>query len=189
MFDTNKIKECMKLARETVQDEDEPFKTESYKILFSKFLDSQQFHQINLNPEPDPAPDYSLDQKMFNFAKNCNLTVKELRDVYYVKDDMVYLIASIEGNEAEKQSIATQCILTATELLFDIEWLDSSKLMKCVELSGIEGLYHLARNLRTRNIFRIRGKGKGKILEYKISNIGKLQSFEIIHDLAKGESA
>ena len=189
MYDLNKIKEYMKLAQEAVKDEVEPYRSEAFKILFSKLLNSTQTpEETFVHLESDPKYHLSLDQKMNEFAKKCNLTVRELRDVFSMNDDLISIIAPIEGTEAEKQSIASQCILTAYELLFDMEWLESSKLMKCINSSGIGGLDHFARNIRKKKIFRIQGKGKGKALEYKISGLGRLQAFEIIHDLAKGES-
>lgn len=191
MHDLNKIKECLKLAQEAVKDEVEPYRSEAFKILFAKLLDSVQksVEKTFEQTEPLPESDVPLDQKMHDFAKKCNLTVRELKDVFSMNDDLISLIAPVEGTEAEKQSIASQCILTAYELLFNIEWLESSKLMKCINSSGIGGLDHFARNIRKKKIFRIQGKGKGKTLEYKISGLGRLQSFEIIHDLARGESS
>lgn len=190
MYDVNKIKEYIKLAQEAVKDEAEPFRSEAFKIIFAKLLESShKSDERNLEHlESNVKSDLSLDQKISDFAKSCNITMRELKDVLYITDDVVYLIAHFEATEAEKQVIAAQCILTAFEFLFNMEWLESSKLMKCIDLSGIGGLDHLARNLRIKSkIFRIQGRGKGKSLEYKISGYGRLQAFQIIHDLAKGE--
>lgn len=196
-MDPEQLKKIIKLAREAVDDEPEPYKTEAFKISFSKLLEQElSEHTINNTKQVGIT---SIDQNLlpeatdFNtrltlFAQKCRLTLQELKDVFYTDKELIYLISPLPGSEAEKQTLASQCILTAYELLFEKEWLEAPLLMKCIDLSGIGQIDHFARNIRKKQIIRIRGKGKGKSLEYKITGLGRLQAFEIIHDLAKGES-
>lgn len=196
MVDTEKIKEAIKIAKEAASGEnDELIKKEVFNITYSKLLDKLLLESQNTTSSSDTLPNHennlnqtqSFEDKISNFANRCRLTIKELKEVFYFENELIYLITQFNGSEAEKQTRVSQCILTAYELLFEKEWINASLLMKCIDLSGIGNLDHFARNMRRKNIFRIRGKGKGKILEYKISGSGRIEAFELIHDLVKGD--
>ena len=195
-MNAEKIKQIIKIAREAVNDEQEPYKTEAFKISFSKLLE-QELSRSTIN-NTNQMEILSIDQNLLTettdfdtritlFAQKCRLTLQELKDVFYIDEKLIYLISPLNGSEAEKQTLASQCILTAYTLLFGKEWLESSLLKNCVDLSGIGEMDHFARNIRKKQIFRVRGKGKGKLLEYKISGLGRSQTYELIYDLVKGE--
>lgn len=193
-MDLEQLKKIIKLVREAVDDEPEPYKTEAFKISFSKLLERElSEHTINntkqvgiTSIDQNLLPEATnFDTNLTLFAQKCRLTLQELKDVFYMDKESIYLISPLRGSEAEKQTLASQCILTAYELLFGKEWLEAPLLMKCIDLSGIGQTDHFARNIRKKQIIRIRGKGKGKSLEYKITGPGRLQAFEIIHDLSK----
>jgi len=193
-MDIEQLKKIIKLARGAVDNEPEPFKTEAFKISFSKLLEQELSEHNNKNTNQVEvtsinqnfiAEETDFDTRLSLFAQMCRLTLQELKDVFYIDEKLIYLICPLSGSEAEKQTLVSQCILTAYDLLFRKEWLEASQLMKCVDMSGIGQMDHFARNIRKKQIIRIRGKGKGKTLEYKITGIGRTQAFEIIHDLAK----
>ncbi len=195
-MNAEKIKQIIKIAREAVNDEQEPYKTEAFKISFSKLLE-QELSRSTIN-NTNQMEILSIDQNLLTettdfdtritlFAQKCRLTLQELKDVFYIDEKLIYLISPLNVSEEEKQTLASQCILTAYTLLFGKEWLESSLLKNCVDLSGIGEMDHFARNIRKKQIFRVRGKGKGKLLEYKISGLGRSQTYELIYDLVKGE--
>lgn len=189
MENIDKIKTIIEQSKKIVLEQEEPFKTEAFKITFSKLLEQFLQHKnFVLESDSDEIitnTSSSMEESISTLSQRCRLTTKEIKDVFYVDNEQIYLIVTLNGTEAEKQTIASKCILTAFDSLFGIEWLESTVLMKCIEQSGIGGLDHFARNMRRRKEFRIRGKGKGKVLEYKITSSAKFESFEIIHDLIK----
>ena len=192
MRHVDELKRNLQLAHQIVENETEPYKIEAFKIVLNNLM-QVNLDNINIHsPKPisKKIQDGStVDDNMETLAQNCNIGVKELRDVLFVDDDVVHLIKPLQGTESEKQIIAAQCILTTYDVVFAREWVDSSLLMKCIKMSSVGGLDHLARNLRNNEFFRIRGQGKGKSLEYKISNYGKNDSFEKIKNLIKGDHA
>ena len=190
-MDVEKIKQLIEIAWNATKDAPEQIRNESFKITYSTLLKQNFSNVVNENTLTDEERNQNsnslldLESKISYLANKCRLTVTELKDVFYIDDDLIYLIVPLDGTEAEKQTIASQCILTAYNILFGKEWIDSSQLMKCVDMSGVGGMDHFARNMRTKKNLRIRGKGKGKTLEYKISGSGRAETFEIIHDLIK----
>ena len=189
-MEIEKIKQLIEFAWNATKDAPEEIRNESFKITYDNLLKQNFPNVVNENSfitEQKQNSNLSLDlgKRLSYFANKCRLTVAEIKEVFYIDDDLIYLFNSPDGSEAEKQAIASQCILTAYNILYGKEWIDSSKLMNCVNLSGVEGMDHFARNMRTKKNILIRGKGKGKTLEYKIRGIGQMESFEIIHDLIK----
>jgi hypothetical protein len=195
-MDINKIKEKIKIAREAVEGEDEPYKTSAFQIILGKLLNSDQMESSDSKIQtikplhiPFNTTVQTIDfQKMEEeLAKSCGVTIKELDDVISINNDVIQVIAPISGNEADKQIVATQCILITAEVALGQEWVDSTMLRKCLNLSGIGEFDHLARNLRRKsNLIRTRGKKPN--LEYKLFGPGRVSAFQIIKKLAKGES-
>lgn len=181
-------------AWDIAQKSPESIKTEVFKITYSTLLTqtSTDFKTTELDSkmiacDESLSPHSNFEKKLDVFAKNCNLSTSDLKDFYYIDDEEIYILPTLTGSDAEKQTIATQCILTSYQMLFGKEWLDSQTLMKCVSDSKVEGMDHFARNMRRRKNILIRGRGRGTVLEYKITNIGKLETFDILHNLIKGE--
>lgn len=170
----------------------EPIRHDVFQITYSKLLETHIGSSLEekipiKNTISSDSQSLDFDQRLYNFALKCNLSVSELKDIFYIDNNLIYLIHPLNGSESEKQTIATQCILTVCDALFGNEWVESSYLMKCVDMSGVGGMDHFARNMRKKRHIRIRGKGRGNLLEYKITAIGKLETFSQIHDLVKGD--
>lgn len=195
MTDIKNIKNYMEIARKAVEGEEEPYKTEAFKIILGRLLDSGEENvpptqELLKKNSGNKTQDLSFDfeQKKNEFVKNCGITVNELDDVIYIKDNIVQLIASLSGSETQKQVTAAKCILAIYENILDKEWVNSSTLSQCINSSGISTT-HLSRNLRkySSNFLRVSGQGKGKSLEYKITGPGRISAYEDIKKLAKGE--
>ena len=168
-------------------------KSDVFQITYSSLLTQNITKQTDFKLESIDSSEIltsttTFDQKMKIFSEKSNLSVSDIKDVFYINDMEIYVLVKMMGSDAEKQAIISQCILTAYQLLFDKEWINTHQLKKCVIDSGVKGMDHFARNLRSRKNILVRGKGKGAALEYKISGIGKLETFEIIRDLVRGES-
>jgi len=182
-------------AWDVAQKSPESVRTEVFEITYSTLLTqtfSIDFQTTKLDREIITSdelllPHSTLEQKFQAFANKCNLSIREMKDIFYIDDDEIHLLQTLTGTDAEKQAIVSQCILTSYQILFEKEWLDSTKLMKSVSDSNIGGMDHFARNMRRRKNILIRGKGRGTVLEYKITNVGTLETFDIIHNLIKGE--
>ncbi len=119
------------------------------------------------------------------FANNCGITFSELNDIMVIENDIIQILIPFDGTNAEKQIKLSQCVLTAFDVILQKEWISAEILSESLRYAGIS-LDHLPRNLRRNsNIFRIRGRGKGKNLEYRITEFGKRSAFELIQKLAK----
>ena len=168
-------------------------KSDVFQITYSSLLTQNITKQTDSKLESIDSSEIStstttFDQKMKIFTEKCNLSTSDIKDIFYIDDMEIYVLIKIMGRDAEKQVIVSQCILTAYQLLFDKEWITARQLQKCVIESDVGGMDHFARNLRRRKNIIVRGKGKGAALEYKISGVGKLETFEIIRGLVRGES-
>lgn len=191
--DSKALKEKIKIAKEAVSEEtDETYKTEAFKVILSKLIDSDI---SNISSETkhrsDKKPKLVVNEDTLtktDFAKKCGLETKELDDVMAIDQDIIQIIAPLEGKETEKQKIATPCILAAYEGLFGQEWVSSTQLRKCLDMSGVGELDHFARNIKRQGNM-VRTKGKKPNLEYRLVGPGRLEAFKIIKRLAKGEGA
>ena len=85
-IDIELLKEKIKLAKESVTNENEPFKTEGFKIILAKLLE-QTFpdSSIRATVTSDVAEETPLEQKKAQLAKNCSISVEELNNVYSLK--------------------------------------------------------------------------------------------------------
>ncbi|MDE1818703.1 MAG: hypothetical protein KGI19_08890 [Thaumarchaeota archaeon] len=191
----DKIKDKIKVAREAVKGEEEPYKTAAFQVILGKLLDSEQSevsHSITQLMKPKSSTidttkqTTDLEKGKEELAKNCGITVKELDDVLSIKNGTIQIIAPLKGTEPEKQIVVTQCVLATYEIVLGKEWIESSLITKCIDLSGVGGLTNLARTVKN-NTNLIRTRGKRPNLEYKLFGPGKVSAFQIIKKLAKGE--
>ena len=196
MMDLKKFNKLMKIAKDAVKDEkDDSYRFSAYQVVLGKLLDGN----VNIKNFGDDSKKETLkiktetqsitnnQEKKSELAKQCNISTQALDDIFYIKNDLVQLLVPIPGKESIKQKTAVQCILTFYDVVLGKEVMESSLLNKCLSSSGIP-IIHLARNLRkyATGIIGIIGKGRGKVIEYKITGPGKVSSFEIIKKLSDG---
>jgi len=182
------IKRKMELAKEIVKDENDPFKIESFKIIFEKLIQSNQSEiQKNRVEEHDDKISSPLEYKKMELAKKCGLTLKELEDVFSIHEESIKIIVPINGNDSFKRLIASQCYLIAAETVLEKWWTESKELAEVMREIGVKDLGNLAPQLKKHSdIFRIdskRGNSKYKLT----SGLGRTKALDIIHKLAKGE--
>ncbi len=193
-MDLRDIKEKIKIAKKAVEGEEEPYKTEAFKIIFSKLLESnntpteteRKKSSTITKTQTIKKVSGDLDDKKQELAKQCGIDVIELDDVLYFKDNLIKIVAPLSGAEPENQVTVVKCILTAYAVIFEQTWVKSLVLSKCVRLSKVGQLKHLAENLnKDKQSFRVQGIRRST--EYKITESGKNSAYEIIRKLAKGE--
>jgi len=191
----HKFSEKIKIARESVADEDEPYKTESFKIILSHLLDleSEIQYPIPSSPSKKSEKKSQLSQKsdieeMKNqLATNCDITKDELNDVFSINNNLIEMLVPVSGMEVEQQVISSQCLLAAYEVVFGYDWVDSPLLGESLRAMGIKDKGHnLSTNLKKKSdLFRLMGKAPHK--KYKLTIPGRKSAFILIRKLAKGE--
>lgn len=191
-MDSERLKECVRIAKEAVEGEDEPYKTEGYKIILAKLItmhNSQptENHSIKEQSSKNFA-DHDVDNGKNNLAMKCGITYEQLNDIISIKDDQIEFIAPIEGSDAKKHIIVSLCLLVINEFIWKREWLESTKIAETLRAIGVKDLANLSYTLkRYPSLIRTRGsRGLGK--EYRLtSNDGRTKAFEVIAKLAKSE--
>lgn len=184
------IKNKIKTAIEAVSDIEEPFKTKAFEVILSKLLEkSEETGQPTATPSPTSTTlvtlkgEKTVEERIVRFAKRCNLSVTELRDVIESEEDGPIFIGKIEGTDAEKQVKASQCLLATYENVHQRDWIEASMLSQNLADSGVP-LANLARSLKSqKEIFRKMGKKK-KNTKYKLTGLGKKKAYELIRKLA-----
>lgn len=186
------FKEKMKQAKKLVEDESEPYKTEGFKIILAKLLDSSsviQNEDIQSRTINIETMTKNLDVKKAELATKCNITVDELDNAISIKNNIVEIIAplTVLNTDAQKHLVVTQCVLAVYEIVLGQEWVSSSQLSECLRSVGMRDLANLAQNLRTeKDLFRYEGIKRNT--RYRLtSGEGRKSAFNTIHKLAKGE--
>jgi len=185
--DVEDVKEKIDFAKKIVAHEEEPFKTEGFKIIFARLLGSSLINMTEVVSQEIPEKLTSLETKKNELAKQCSITIEELEDVFSIKQDSVKIISPINGNDAFKRFIASQCYLIASEIVLGKDWIESKELAEVMREIGVKDLSNLSPELKKNSdIFRVdakRGHNKYKLT----SGIGRNSAFKIIRKLAKSE--
>lgn len=194
-YDIAELKTGIEFAKKISKDEDEPYKSLIFQIIFSDFIykinnsqtKSPTENSVSKNNPPDNNLETSIIPDNKKLAEECGLSVKQINDVISMKKNLLQVIAPLTGTEPEKQIIASSCILLYYEKVLDKEWITAQDLIKCLDISNIGGLKNLARNLGNKtDIFRTRGKRPYK--EYKLFGPGRNFAIENFKTLSMGET-
>ena len=184
------VKEKIELARKSVEGEKEPYKTEAFKIILSKLLESGKDAQkvaITMNTE-EITKESTIDnikEKEAELASKCNLTIDELEQVIFIKDNAIEIISPISGSDARKHVIVTQCLLAAYQIIFGQEWVSSQTIIDCLRSMGVRDVTNLSLTLRKYPDLVI-GRGTRGHKEYRLtSGQGRISAFNVIYKLAK----
>ncbi|MCH8915774.1 MAG: hypothetical protein IIA82_08045 [Thaumarchaeota archaeon] len=190
-----KLKECVKIAKEAVKDESEPYKTEGYKIILEKLLnDTTENKKSSYNSKKESKDENAvlvtgIEKGKKELAKNCGISVNELEDAISIsKNNDIEIIAPTTGSDSKKHIIVSLCVLAASEFLLKEEWIGPSKITECLRSIGVKDLGNLSLTLK-RYPLLIRARGsRGKQKQYRLTtNEGRTKAFEIIRKLAKVE--
>lgn len=194
-MDEKTLKEKIKIAREAVQDEQEPYKTEAFKIILSSLISrtpmrskakskvkSKSTGKKGINPILS-----KLEQKneLDELSKKCGITTDALSEVITIKNNIIQIIKRPKIKESEKHVLFTACILACYRILYEIEWLSTNLLKKCLDDSAVGDLGHYAEDIAKESFILPRGEKRGK--EYKITGKGLDMAYEVIKKLSKDE--
>lgn len=136
--------------------------------------------------EPVAISEKPYGDRIQQLAANAGLTVDQLKHVFHVTEEDVYLIAAVDGiNEVEKQIKATVAILTTQNYLLGVDEIKSKKLRPKLEKLGIRSLINLSTNLAQRpDLIVPKGEPKSPDFSYQITYPGLRKGLEIIKELA-----
>ena len=126
-----------------------------------------------------------MKNELSEFTKKCKISEDELSEIISIKNDIIQIVKKPKLKEKEKHVQFTLCILAGYKILYEIEWLPTARLGKCLDDSGVGDLGHLFRSLSATPLIVNRGSKGGK--EYKITGKGVDTACEYICKLAKGE--
>lgn len=198
----NELKNAIKIAHEAVNEESEPYKLEAFKIILKRLIlslseeiqtESKRTSPSELATSGMASPRTinldNLQDRAQELAKNCNISLEELKNFISIEDDKIELLLrdKVFGDTETKQRInASQVVLIAYETIFKIEWVKSSTLAPTLKKVGILDPHsNLSTQLKNQiDIFR----KKPSANEYKLTiPKGQNSAYEIIKKLAKGE--
>ncbi len=194
---SEEIKEKIKIARESVKDEQEPYKTEAFKIILSSLIGGTQIipkgkakGKSKGKDKPTKSVNHTqleLEQKneLEILSKKCNITTDALSEVITIKNNIINIVKRPNIKESEKHVLFTACILACYRILYEIEWLPTNLLKKCLDESAVGDLGHYAEAIVKTAYVLPRGAKKGK--EYKITGKGLEIAYEIIKKLSRDE--
>lgn len=197
-MDNIDVKSKIKIAKEIVQGEQEPYKTEAFKIILSSLINGSPTNskgkakgkakgkstkRKGVNPTQT-----KLEQKneLIELSKKCNIDTDALSEVITIKNNIIHIIKRPKIKETKKHLLFSSCILAGYRILYEIEWLSASLLKKCLDESGVGDLNHYYEAVGEASYILPRGEGRGK--EYKMTGKGLDKAYEIIKKLSKDES-
>jgi len=196
-LDSQDLQEKIKIAKESVQDQEEPYKTEAFKIILSSLIAGTKLKKSKTSTTKRKRKSssqgkssstsivYEMKNDLSEFAKKCKISEDELSETITIKKDIIQIVKKPKLKEKEKQVQFTLCILAAYKILYEIDWLPAAKLKKCLDDSGVGDLGHLFRSISATSLIVDSGSKSGK--EYKITGKGVDTACEYICKLVKGE--
>ena len=199
-MDEKTLKEKIKIAHEAVKDEEEPYKTEGFKIILSSLIgevtstkkkkgksksNSKSKHSKRKKTSSTTQVILKQKNELSELAKKCSLSTESLSEIITIKNNIIQIIKRPKIQEKQKHALFSLCILTAYKILYDIEWLSSVILRKALDESGVGDLSNSSEALVETPLIVDRGTKKAK--EYKITGKGVDTAIEIIKKLAKDE--
>ena len=104
------LHKIIQMAKDAVKDEEEPFKTEGYKIILAKLMDSAN---KNTGAKPTTLQTSEESNETHNFeslAAKCDLSLKEIKDIFEIKNGGIEIIAPIKGSDAQKHVKITKTL-------------------------------------------------------------------------------
>lgn len=193
---SEEIKEKISIAKKAVENESEPYKTEAFKIILSSLISGAPIKSTSKSKtktksvrekKPDKSTPVTFEQKndISELAEKCGVSSDTLSEVVTIKNNVIQLIKRPSIKESEKHILFTLCILTCYKILYELEWIQSHTLKKCLDESGVGDLTHSAQYIKKSSLILDRGSGKG--MEYKITGKGMDKAFEIMKKLSKDE--
>ena len=176
------LKEKIKLAKDAVHDQEEPYKTEAFKIILSSLVSGnsgqgqgqgqrkkkkkgQSAQRTNSGISKTP-----LEQKndLTELSKNCGISADELSEVITIKNNNIQIIKRPKINKNQKHVLFSLCILAGYRILYELEWVSSSQLRICLDASAVGDLKHLPNTIANESsYFTKRTEERKRIQNYR----------------------
>lgn len=193
------VKKHIEHAKKIVSDQPEPFKTESFKIILNKLLDSGVSTGKSSSSKkrtPQEPQDKEVVEELTNaenpeevmseLANEIGVELDQLQDTISIKGKKFEILTSIQGSSKTEKTIkAVACILLISDKFFNTPWAKSEYIAEYLRDFGIPDT---GKNLSTymkqnSNSFRFRDSGRFK--EYKLTTTaGKAKALEVLKELA-----
>ena len=198
------LKEKIQIAKDAVKDQEEPYKTEAFKIILSSLIggstiqpkgngsslvtgSGKRKRKPSKKKTSNVTPIQLTQKNDFDeLSKNCGISTDELSEVLTIKNNTIQIIKRPKIKESEKHVLFSICILGCYKILYEIEWLPSTILKKCLDASAVGDINHYAEAVAKESNILPRGDGKGR--EYKITGKGLDKAYDLIKKLSKDES-
>lgn len=124
--------------------------------------------------ESVPSNSSSAEEGVKGLAKDSNITVEQLENIYDFKDGKIVIHKILNGSDAERQKIIARLALIAHLYVKNEDRLSGKALGKYMRDLNIGSLSHLASNLK-------KEEGINPIKAYyKLNQIGKKEAFDLI---------
>lgn len=186
---SNDLKQKIKIAKEAVENESEPYKTEAFKVILNKLIESDSVSkekELFHSPQPEKTKQ-NIDLLLKKFASQCNLTEEQLGKVFSIKGNSIEIIAPIQGSDAKKHLYVTLCVLAAYEYVLGHDWVPVSVITEYMKSAGVKDLKNLSRTLAKHRTY-FRKTGGRRFVKYKLTTTdGRITALEAIRKLVKGE--
>lgn len=196
------IKKHIESAKKIVSGQPEPFKTESFKIILNKLLDS------NFSPKKSPSPKKRTPQTpqdkeaaeelaiienteeiMSGLANELGIELSQLQDTISINGNKAEIISSINDTSLKQKMIkGSLCVLLLFEKFYHMEWVKSIFIAEMLHNMGIQDPgSNLSTYLKNESeLFRFRGSNVNR--EYKLTTTkGRKKALEVLKELSSEE--
>ena len=189
------VKAKINLALESVKSLDEPYKLETYKIIFSKDLNSGIQEESNdvkknvNNSKKELKNKENLDENFRKLSSRCKISPRELSDILKIENGKIIFKKTFTGTEKEQQISATQLILLAYEVIYKIYEIDSATLKaELKKFKILDKNSNMARILKERkDLFSTASPNSRKNTYSLTAKIGTKSALALLTKLANGE--
>lgn len=189
-MDSNTIRAKIYEIQKIVDGIDEPFRTESFKILFSKAMSDESSVSSKSVKQTLLKQTQAISKQTTNtinplakLSVHCKVSEEQLRNVLDYENGQFIILKKVQGNStAEKQVTASLCILTAWAKGMDTPWLSTIKLGDSLRELSIN-TKHLGENITKTDYFVLKGSTIGA--KYHITTQGWQKGLEILKSLAQ----
>jgi hypothetical protein len=187
-MEIEEIKKKIQFAIDSVNNFPEPYRLKAFEVILAKSLEElsekEPLHPIHERSSIETSP-LNIGEKIEKLAKDANITIEQLKDVFDFKENVPIFISKAEGKEAsEKQVQISELVLLVMHEVYEQEWLASSFLWQVLQECGVGSLDNFAANLSQRtDLFRAMGKKRGR--KYRLTGPGKTAALELLKRLAR----
>jgi len=190
-------KKHIEFAKNLTKDLSEPFKTESFKIILAKLLDSDISTKKSSSSKkrtPQKSQDKEVvgkltivensEEIMSGLANELGIELDQLQDTISINDNKIEIISSLKGTSSKQKMIkGSLCVLLLFEKFYNIQWVKSDTIGEQLREIGIHDPGgNLSTHLKNESEL-IRYRGSGGSREYKLTTTeGRKKALEVLKE-------